>query len=97
MTAETLDMPVPAAASEFADLVERHRRIVFKVAHTYCWREADRADLVQDILAELWRAFPRYDRGREPAARPAPCSTRSSASSARTPTGRPALNNLTAY
>jgi RNA polymerase sigma factor (sigma-70 family) len=64
MTAETLDMPVPAAASEFADLVERHRKIVFKVAHAYCWREADRADLVQDILGELWRAFPRYDRGR---------------------------------
>ena len=64
VTTQTLDMPVMAAASEFADLVERHRKIVFKVAHTYCWREADRADLVQDILAELWRAFPRYDRSR---------------------------------
>ena len=64
VTTQTLDMPVTAAASEFADLVERHRKIVFEVAHTYCWREADRADLVQDILAELWRAFPRYDRSR---------------------------------
>lgn len=64
MSVQTLDIPVPAAADEFADLVERHRKIVFKVAHTYCWREADRADLVQDILAELWRAFPRYDRSR---------------------------------
>jgi RNA polymerase sigma factor (sigma-70 family) len=64
MRSQTLDIPVPAAADEFADLVERHRKIVFKVAYTYCWREADRADLVQDILAELWRAFPRYDRGR---------------------------------
>jgi RNA polymerase sigma factor (sigma-70 family) len=64
MSAETLDMLLPAVADEFADLVESHRKIVFKVAYTYCWRDADRADLVQDILAELWRAFPRYDRSR---------------------------------
>jgi RNA polymerase sigma factor (sigma-70 family) len=64
MPVQALHMTAPAVSSEFADLVESHRKIVFKVAHTYCWRDADRADLVQDILAELWRAFPRYDRGR---------------------------------
>ena len=64
MPVQAIRMTAPAATSEFADLVERHRKIVFKVAHTYCWRDADRADLVQDILAELWRAFPRYDRSR---------------------------------
>lgn len=46
---------------EFAALIERHRNIVFKVAHTYCWSADDRADLAQDILAQLWRAYPSYD------------------------------------
>ena len=49
---------------EFTVLVERHRKIVFKVANTYCWSADGRADLAQDILAQLWRAYPGYDRGR---------------------------------
>lgn len=51
----------PATAAAFASLVEQHRGIAFKVAYLYCWQEADRQDLVQDILAQAWRAFPRYD------------------------------------
>lgn len=51
----------------FAALVGQHRGVVFKVAHTYCWHQDDRDDLVQDILAQLWRAYPSYD-----AARPFP-------------------------
>ena len=49
---------------EFAALVERHRKILFKVANTYCWSADDRADLAQDITAQLWRAYPSYDRAR---------------------------------
>ena len=45
----------------FGDLLERHRRIVFKVANTYCRHPDDRADLAQEIAAQLWRAFPGYD------------------------------------
>lgn len=54
----------PHRRDEFAALVERHRKIVFKVANTYCWSADDRADLAQDILAQLWRAYPGYDRSR---------------------------------
>lgn len=43
---------------EFRDLLERHRRIVFKVANTYGQQPDDRADLAQEIAAQLWRAFP---------------------------------------
>lgn len=60
-------MDVPAAAArrdEFVALVEAHARIVHKVAHTYCWALDDRADLTQEILAQLWRAFPGYDPAR---------------------------------
>jgi RNA polymerase sigma-70 factor (ECF subfamily) len=44
--------------------MERHEKLVFKVAHTYCRNAEDRRDLVQEILAQLWRAFPRYDAAR---------------------------------
>jgi RNA polymerase sigma factor (sigma-70 family) len=49
---------------EFEALLHSHQGIVFKVANTYCWQADDRADLVQDIVAQLWRAWPRYDPGR---------------------------------
>ena len=46
---------------EFRELLERHRKIVFKVANTYSRQPDDRADLAQEIAAQLWRAFPGYD------------------------------------
>ncbi|MBB3227367.1 RNA polymerase sigma-70 factor (ECF subfamily) [Luteibacter sp. Sphag1AF] len=45
----------------FAGLLTEHRRIVFKVARVYARGEEDRRDLEQDIVLQLWRAFPRYD------------------------------------
>ena len=49
------------ARERFGELLERHRGIVLKVANTYARGPEDRADLVQEIAAQLWRAFPRYD------------------------------------
>lgn len=46
---------------QFRALMERHRRIVFKVTNTYSFQIDDRADLAQEITAQLWRAFPGYD------------------------------------
>lgn len=54
-------MAVDLAQREFGQLIERHRAIVFKIAHSYCWHPDDRADLVQEIASELWRAYPKYD------------------------------------
>lgn len=48
----------------FAELLELHRGIVFKVAGSYCRHPDDRADLAQEIAAQLWQAYPRYDAGR---------------------------------
>lgn len=48
----------------FHDLIERHRGIVFKVANTYAFQAEDRADLAQEITAQLWHSFPQYDRAR---------------------------------
>lgn len=62
-------MPVTTTADEatrdaFGDLLQRHRGIVFKVANSYCRNPADRADLAQEIAAQLWRAWPTYDPAR---------------------------------
>lgn len=49
---------------EFEALLQSHQGIVFKVANTYCWHAEDRTDLVQEIIAQLWHAWPRYDPNR---------------------------------
>ena len=48
----------------FAGLLEEHRGIVVKVAAPYCQEPDDRAELVQEIVGQLWRAFPGYDPSR---------------------------------
>ena len=48
-------------SQQFQELLERHRKIVFKVAASYCRQPEDRADLAQEIAVQLWRAFPGYD------------------------------------
>ena len=45
----------------FADVLQRHAGIVFKVANTYARLPEDRADLAQEIAAQLWHAWPKYD------------------------------------
>jgi RNA polymerase sigma factor (sigma-70 family) len=52
------------ADAQFAELLERHRGIVFKVAATYCRNPADREDVSQEIVTQLWRAFPKFDAAR---------------------------------
>lgn len=44
----------------FEALLQRHRGIVFKIAHSYAANRADRDDLAQDIAVQLWRAWPGY-------------------------------------
>lgn len=53
-----------AVQSRFLVLFEPSQAIVHKVANLYSRSAEDRHDLVQDIAAELWRAFPKYDSAR---------------------------------
>jgi RNA polymerase sigma-70 factor (ECF subfamily) len=52
------------AQTQFTALLSRHRGIVHKVAATYCRNAADRDDVAQEIVVQLWRAFPKYDAAR---------------------------------
>lgn len=49
---------------QFDALWREHRGIVTKVARMYARSAEDRADLVQEIAAQLWRAFPKFDERR---------------------------------
>ncbi|PUZ22918.1 RNA polymerase subunit sigma-70 [Chitinophaga parva] len=47
--------------AQFTAIVNEHKGLIYKVAGAYCADAEDRKDLVQEILLQLWRAFPRYD------------------------------------
>ena len=45
---------------EFLDIVRNNQGIIHKVCNIYCDNEQDRNDLVQEILAQLWKSFPSF-------------------------------------
>ncbi|MCY7359752.1 MAG: sigma-70 family RNA polymerase sigma factor [Rudanella sp.] len=45
---------------EFIELINRHPGILYKVCRAYGQQEADRQDLYQEIVLQLWRAFPMF-------------------------------------
>jgi RNA polymerase sigma factor (sigma-70 family) len=45
----------------FVGRLDRHRGILFKVANAYCRNGADREDMLQETIAQLWRSYPRFD------------------------------------
>lgn len=54
-------MTDPTLHDRFLALVDEHKRLIYKVANVYARDDTDRVDLVQEILAQAWCAFPRYD------------------------------------
>ncbi len=48
----------------FTSLLEQHAGIIRKVAFSYTNTFADREDLTQEIMLQLWRAYPRYSQDR---------------------------------
>ena len=46
---------------EFIARLEKHQRILFKVAYIYCRDRDDRQDLVQEMLIQVWRSYARFD------------------------------------
>lgn len=49
------------AQAAFITALERNRGILFKVAAGYCSDRAEREDLIQDMIVQLWRSYERFD------------------------------------
>ena len=64
MTGQAQTMTSDSPQEGFQVLLERHRKIVFKVANMYCRNPEDRRDLAQEICTQLWRSFPGFDASR---------------------------------
>jgi RNA polymerase sigma factor (sigma-70 family) len=47
--------------SLFLEVLESHKGILYKIAHSYCSDGEDRKDLVQEMTAQLWKSFARYN------------------------------------
>jgi RNA polymerase sigma factor (sigma-70 family) len=50
--------PDPAA---FIAIINAHQALIQRVCKLYCQDADDRQDLYQEIVLQLWRAYPRYE------------------------------------
>lgn len=46
---------------EFLQLIATHKALIYKICHTYERDVSRQDDLFQDIVLNLWKAFPKYD------------------------------------
>jgi RNA polymerase sigma factor (sigma-70 family) len=46
--------------TEFIDLIENNKKLIYKVSHMYCDNTIDKKDLFQDIISNLWIAYPGF-------------------------------------
>lgn len=45
----------------FLKLIEQNKGIIFKICHSYCRNKADREDLAQEIIYQLWRSGQQFN------------------------------------
>ncbi len=44
--------------SHFVQVVEQYQKVILSLCHVYYTSEEDRQDALQDIILQLWKAFP---------------------------------------
>ena len=54
------NMP-PAPSADFVAVLHEHQALLRRVARLYCQDPDDRQDLFQEMVLQLWRAYPRYE------------------------------------
>ena len=45
----------------FAQAMEQHKGIIYKIVNSYCQNKDDRQDLAQEILTTMWLAYDNYN------------------------------------
>jgi RNA polymerase sigma factor (sigma-70 family) len=48
------------AEKEFEKRIREHESLVHKVCRIYAYTDADRQDLFQEIVIQLWKAYPKF-------------------------------------
>jgi RNA polymerase sigma-70 factor (ECF subfamily) len=48
------------AEKQFEKYIAEHEGLIYKVCRVYAYAEADRQDLFQEIIVQLWKAFPKF-------------------------------------
>ncbi|PZR75527.1 MAG: RNA polymerase subunit sigma-70 [Chthoniobacterales bacterium] len=54
-------MRPPLTDDQFSALIDEHKGIIYKIAHSYCRNAEDRKDLIQEIIVHVWKSHGRYD------------------------------------
>ena len=52
---------IPMDTPSFLAALEAHKKILYKIAYLYARSEADRQDLAQEIVIQLWRSVSGFD------------------------------------
>lgn len=54
-------MSTTADKKAFTELINSNKGIIYKICNSYCKNREDREDLAQDIIYNLWKAYPRFE------------------------------------
>jgi len=46
--------------TRFEEQISEHEPLLYKVCHTYAYTRADREDLFQEIVIQVWKAYPHF-------------------------------------
>jgi RNA polymerase sigma-70 factor (ECF subfamily) len=46
--------------NNFLEIIEKHKKLIYKVSHLYCDNSIEKQDLFQEIIANLWKAYPKF-------------------------------------
>jgi RNA polymerase sigma-70 factor (ECF subfamily) len=49
-----------SSQKDFLTQIEAHKGMIHKVCQVYCWNPGDREDLFQEIIIQLWKAWPGF-------------------------------------
>lgn len=52
--------PVDNLNKDFVKRISENQKLIHKVCNVYCYTYEDRKDLFQDIVLQLWRAYPSF-------------------------------------
>ena len=51
-------MNLPTLEDRFVALIRDHKKLIYKACHSYTTTKDDFKDLEQEIIVQLWKAFP---------------------------------------